>query len=499
MQCSIRFAGRERLVYTVLSAWARPATDLAVERHRVETRIPSTIDRNEEKLMRSFVRLACLWLGTIALLAGSAPAVSAQDLEPNNGCFSPQDVGAIVPPVLVTGSLDVASATASTDIDFFRLSTAPGTALSVMAGFNQRVGLFTDQCLLVTASDFSFENRIDFTVPASGTFILAVADRFDNNFNGGGFAFSDAPYQLTIMLQPPSIGSISGRLVDAVAKTPLVGAMSPFGTVELRRCINGSCFDFLGRQNTDDAGRFRFELDFSGRRITVGSFMLIATADEFQQVTLMFDVDADQNLTLGDVALIPPPILFSNIRPCTAILPQGGTCQYSVSVRNNTTGKLTGQALSLVTGGFGSTRFEASTQRSGSDPRRAPVSIPALSSRDVTFFFTVPSFVPNNTAVCVAAVQRGPSEGPVLPGQGRLRLPGDEQRREPCRLRPDEESGCSARAAAEVTTTVHSRLGGCVSPGRDSVAPGRNVRSRTGSRSCRTCRCDLRRCPHRCR
>lgn len=359
-------------------------------------------------------RYVSLCVGALLLSAtlSSVASAQAQELEPNNVCFGAPDAGTITPPGFVTGSIDAANATPFTDVDFFRLTATPGLALRVTIGFNHRVGLFNEACQLQAATDGSFNTRIDFTVPDSGVFTLAVADRFDNGFNGFGF-FNAGPYQVSIALQPPSIGSISGRLIDAIAKTPLVGATTPFGRVELRRCSNGSCFEFVNSQSTDAAGRFRFEVDQSGRRIEVGDFQLSATAEEYQNVTLMFSVGANQDLQVGDVALVPPPILFSNIRPCTAILPQGGLCQYTVSVRNNTTAKLTGQALSLVTGGFGSTRFEASTQKSGTSPVRAPVSVPALGSRDVTFYFSVPSFVPNGTTVCTQ-LQLGLDPSPLF-------------------------------------------------------------------------------------
>ena len=359
-----------------------------------------------------FSRRISLWLGILMSSAAFAPLASAQELEPNNSCFAAQDAGTLVPPALISGSIDAVNAVVFTDVDFYRFTATPGTALTITIGPNQRAGLFNDACVLQTATDFSPDGRIDFTVPDSGTFVVGVADRFDNSFNGFGF-FNSGPYQLSIAFPPPSIGSISGRLIDAVSRTPLVGAMTPFARVELLRCTNGNCFDFVNSQNADAAGQFRFELDSRGRRITVGSFQLVATADEFQQATVMFSVGEGQDFQTGDVALVPPPILFSNIRPCTAILPQGGTCGYTVSIRNNTTAKFTGQALSLVTGGFGSTRFEASTQKTGTNPTRATVSVPALGSRDVTFYFTVPSFVPNSTTVCTQ-LQLGLDPSPLF-------------------------------------------------------------------------------------
>src|SRR5215510_1978759 len=168
-------------------------------------------------------RPVSLAIGAILLLTGLSPAASAQEIEPNNSCFTAPDSGSITPPAFVTGSIDAANASPFTDVDFFRLTAAPGTDLRATVGLNQRVGVFSEQCVLQAQSDPFGENKVDFTVPASGTFILAVSDRFDNFFQGFGF-FNSGPYTVSITVQPPKIGSISGRLVDAVAGTPLVGA-----------------------------------------------------------------------------------------------------------------------------------------------------------------------------------------------------------------------------------------------------------------------------------
>jgi hypothetical protein len=86
---------------------------------------------------------------------------------------------------------------------------------------------------------------------------------------------------------------------------------APFAEVELRRSVNGGCFQFVNSQRTDAAGMLRFELDSSGLRIEVGDFELTARADEFQFTTLMFSVGAGENRALGDMGLVPRPILFS--------------------------------------------------------------------------------------------------------------------------------------------------------------------------------------------
>src|SRR5262245_49146462 len=115
-------------------------------------------------------RTAFVVIGAIAWSALLSPLVSAQELEPNNACSAAQDGGTVVPPAFTTGSIDAIDAPFGTDVDFYRFSAAPGLALSVTSSFSERVGLFNEACVLQTASDFSVENRIDFSVPESGTF-----------------------------------------------------------------------------------------------------------------------------------------------------------------------------------------------------------------------------------------------------------------------------------------------------------------------------------------
>jgi len=354
--------------------------------------------------MRSLRRFASTTAVVIAAALGMYSTATAQELEPNDDCFAPQDNGELLVPSSILGSLDDPSPDSgrTTDVDFFRLTSVPGQLLRITTtSFSHRLGLFSEQCTLLATNDFSFDRpTIDFSVPVSGVFIVAVASQDDNAFSGNGF-FSPGPYPLSFTLTPPAIGSISGRLVDAISRLPLMGAAPPFARVELRRCRDGFCPDFLGSQTVDARGMFRFQRDSFNRPIEVGEFMLTATANEFANASVQFSVEAGEDFDTGDIALVPPPIDFSEIRPCTSILPQGGRCEFSVNVRNNTNAPFTGQAHSIIDSGFGSSRFEATTGRSsGRTVRRAPIQISGLSSQTLRFSFDVPSFVPNGTFIC---------------------------------------------------------------------------------------------------
>src|SRR6185436_9345949 len=86
----------------------------------------------------------------------------------------------------------------------------------------------------------------------------------------------------------PLIGSISGRVIDAVTGKPILAAFAPF--VTLNRCDQSGCFT-VNSQAPDGAGQFQFETDNGGNPLTVGTYQAVASADQYEQVqTDLFDV-----------------------------------------------------------------------------------------------------------------------------------------------------------------------------------------------------------------
>ncbi len=354
-------------------------------------------------MMHALRKPLVAYLLALTSVLGATENTRAQELEPNDSCFAPQENGEILLPSSITGSIDppIVDQDRTTDVDFFRFQSVAGLPLRViLPSFSHRIGLFSEQCTLLATGDFAFGGpRIDFNVPASGIFIIAVASSDDNSFSGNGF-FNPGPYTLSFLLQPPTIGSISGRVVDAISGLPLMGAVPPFARVDLARCIDGNCFQFISTQSVDARGMFLFQRDDQNAPIEVGDFMITAFANDFETASVQFSVQEGEDFDTGDIALLPPPLDFADIQPCMSILPQGGPCEYSVSIRNNTSAPLSGQAHSIVDGGFGQSRFEATTRRSDSTVRRQRVRIPPRSSQTVRFVFTVPSFVPNGSFIC---------------------------------------------------------------------------------------------------
>lgn len=248
----------------------------------------------------------------VAIAVGLPSTAFAQgaESEPNNSCLTAQDVGGPELPFSIFGSLDSAGGTP--DIDFFRFSGSPGdTVVASHQGASSGagtvgdplLGLFDSACnLLAVNDDFAgLDSRLVFDVPGDGFYVLAATAFPDFQFTGGG----EGSYTLTVD-SFAAIDSISGRLVNAEDGSPLSGDHPTFAAAFLLRCHQGVCFDTVGSQNTDPDGNFRFDSDFSGNPLTVGSYQLQALASGFEFfVSEIFDVAEGEALDLGDIGLTP--------------------------------------------------------------------------------------------------------------------------------------------------------------------------------------------------
>jgi hypothetical protein len=360
-----------------------------------------------KRVFRSGFRLLALLCPLIAF--PSQAFAQAVEVEPNDTCVEAQDIGPIdvaAAAFSLQGSLDTPPE--EPDVDFFRFSAAPGAQLvanhegeATGAGTlpDPLLGLFDSDCnLLASNDDFggTLNSRLRFDVPPDGVFVLAATGFPDFDFTGSGG--SSGTYQLTIFPPPPSIGSISGRIVDAVTGEPLPGNEPPFASAELLRCEDDVC-SAVNSQNVDGEGRFRFEQDFNGEPLSVGTYLVRAFANEFEQAeTDPFEVAEGEDVDLGDIPLQPPDILFSDIQPCEDLLPQGDTCHYSATLRNNTNATVRGLAWSIVDGsGLASsltfTQFEASTRDGSRQAVRERLSVGPLGEATLEFQFDVPAFV----------------------------------------------------------------------------------------------------------
>jgi hypothetical protein len=192
------------------------------------------------------------------------------------------------------------------------------------------------------------------------------------------------------------IGSITGRVIDAVTRSALSGADPPFVHVRLERCESGFC-SFTDSTNADDQGRYSFG-DDPFRLLEPGDYRVEAEAEEYRPAeTALVSVAEGEDAVLDDLPLDPFPIGFSEIRACGDLPRQGGVCNFSVRVVNRSTQRIAGGAWSLVdsssTGSLtGMTRFQAGTPKM--------LVLPPLGSRVVPFSFRVPASIENGGSVC---------------------------------------------------------------------------------------------------
>jgi len=137
---------------------------------------------------------------------------SGPDIEPNNVCLAPQDLGAVTLPFSLDGSLD-GSPLPSGDVDFLRFTGTPNTAVRVdLEGQatgkgtlgDPVLGFFDSGCNLIAINDdngSTANSRLAVTIPSDGVYIMAVTRFPDFGFDQGG----TGTYQLNIQaILPPS-------------------------------------------------------------------------------------------------------------------------------------------------------------------------------------------------------------------------------------------------------------------------------------------------------
>lgn len=456
----------------------------------------------------------CRGLAVTGLLAmGGIPVSGAQEVEPNQPCTQAQDFGAVTFPFSLAAELLPIGGIA--DIDFFRFSAPAGTFVRADhqgASFGNGtlpdplLGLFDANCILINENDDSgsLDSRLFFTVPQDGTFILAATSFPDFSYLGAGAG----TYRLSMSLAE-SIDSISGRLVSDRDGSPVPGSEPFFAGVQLFRCFDGQCFEFVNFQSPDENGEFRFESNFNGDRLQAGTYQLFvnangfeffqsepfdvpanavfdlgeivltmqsfigsisgrvvdelsglplrgtgppfavaivercevhgcfgiagtlvddlgqfhfqglnwnlppavyrisASADDYRQTfTEPMFVGEEENVNFGDVAIVPFPIQFGEVRGCD-LPPGGGLCEYSIQITNRGPGRFRGEVWSTVDyfpneAPFRSSRFQVGIN--GADlPLPQRINLARGKSQRLTFQLFVPGGLPNFSSICATA------------------------------------------------------------------------------------------------
>jgi hypothetical protein len=344
-------------------------------------------------------------LGLALAVLGASKAIVAlaaeTDQEPNNSCSAAQNLGAVPLPALVNGSLGTSEV--NRDIDFFRVVATPesvvqiklqGSSGSTAPLTDPLLGVFTQGCGFL-GSDFQFSQpaTVLVRVPSDGVLIIAATQYPDFNFIDGGvgsYRLDIAPFD--------TAKSIRGRLIDAVTRFPVGSGSTTFASVGLLRCDDQGCF-FIAFQNADADGRFLFTDGVIGGFLIPGQYKIVANAAEYDQLeTDVFEVGANEDKDVGDLALTPFPIRITLLRPCAVIPVAGGRCDFSVQFTNRLAEGTVGRAWSIVTGfNMGSRVFSTEFQADG---ERA-VRLPGLSSKALQFTFDVPGNVSQNASFCV--------------------------------------------------------------------------------------------------
>lgn len=456
----------------------------------------------------------CRGLAVTGLLAvGGIPVSDAQEVEPNQPCTQAQDFGAVTFPFSLAAELLPIGGIA--DIDFYRFTAPAGMFVRADhrgASFGNGtlpdplLGLFDGNCGFINYNDDSgtLDSRLFFTVPQDGTFILAATSFPDFGFQGAG----EGTYLLS-MSAAESIDSISGRLVSDRDGSPIPGSEPFFAGVQLVRCIDGQCFEYVNFQSPDENGEFRFSSNFNGDRLPAGTYQLFvngigfefftsepfdvpanaafdlgdivltmqsfigsitgrvvdaisglplpgnsppfavaiverceefgcfgvagalvddlgrfffqgfnwnlapgvyrisASADDYRQAfTEPMQVGDGENVNFGDVAITPFPIQFGEVRGCD-LPPGGGLCEYSIQVTNRSSGRIRGEVWSTVDyfpneAPFRSSRFQVGIN--GADlPLPQRVNLAREKTQRLTFQLFVPSGLPNFSTICATA------------------------------------------------------------------------------------------------
>lgn len=253
----------------------------------------------------------------LLMLGISIPAFAqTPEIEPNSSCSAAQDLGALGEARTLTGSLDTA------DVDFFRITGTPGDFVRIdLQGqasgggtlADPFVGAFDSACNLRgyadNAPDVSYpDTRMETTIPADGTLVIAATSSWDPTFTGQGG--SAGTYTMALRRVPLARGA-GGRIVDGRTGAPVEGAW-----VYLNLCPESWCSHSVGYALTGPDGTFRFEpgnWTLHESVLRAGEYgLFIQAGPAYQQLTVPpFRLAEGQDLDLGDVALTPVPVIGS--------------------------------------------------------------------------------------------------------------------------------------------------------------------------------------------
>jgi hypothetical protein len=181
------------------------------------------------------------------------------------------------------------------------------------------------------------------------TYILGVYAHFYYEEEFGPFTIPGAPQDVGDLLLDrfESIGSISGHVLERATEKPIPQSFAP--VVKLERCFEGYCDEEVNTQAVDRQGRFRFENDALGKPLTIGTYRLTISAEQYQATqTEIFEVTAGTDHKAGTIRLRSFPVRFSDLTPCADVPASGGECPFSIRIWNGIGTDLEGAVWSIM-------------------------------------------------------------------------------------------------------------------------------------------------------
>jgi Ca2+-binding RTX toxin-like protein len=201
-----------------------PQFGIAVDKKAVELEVLDKKAAELEALVEEAVELEALDEEEVDLEALVEP--EALEGEPNDTCFTAWDLG-LTADVTIDGSID------NPDVDFFRFRSVPGSPVTVnLEGqstgqgslADPYLGVFNSNCVKFDEDDDSgagLNARLVFTVPSSGSFILAATAYPDSDFIGDGF--SSGTYKLIVDVIDPRCDGRMPTILGTLGNDTLTG------------------------------------------------------------------------------------------------------------------------------------------------------------------------------------------------------------------------------------------------------------------------------------
>lgn len=194
----------------------------------------------------------------------------------------------------------------------------------------------------------------------------------------------------------PRVGSIRGRLIDAVTGAPLPGYPEPYAWIELLYCDWFHC-STVRYVSVGPDGTFLIEGD-AFQPLLPGTYKIFVHADQYESAASEpFEVANREHFDLGDFAVKSFPVRIYLDQPCGPIPAAGGSCQFKMRVVNGSPSRFVGEAWSIVSGNWLGTPAGYTTFQTG-NPRG--ISLASGASATVPLSFFVPAEVSNGAYIC---------------------------------------------------------------------------------------------------